>query len=603
MSGLKNYFYLVLTLIFAVSVSIFPIGHIAEACTSSDGEAPPWGGSVPNGFMAMEIERAWAATGSPTKSPPLPPITGSHPTIIVLIENTAAGVTFLDGSVATWKNRLDEIAAYYNEVSNGNLSIVPATESHGIANDGIIGPVDVSLLVPTSDVRVVDNSRPFAVEAIQKINPFIDFASLDTDNSGTLEADELHILIYQAGDETSFSANSLPRAWAHMIWQEPRITGLVPTLDSDNINISSYAYCGAEFNGIEVATMGQMTHELGHDLGLADLYDVDGTGSGGDWNGIGKFGLMASGSWGWEPPFQSGSSPTHINGFFKDRLGWANTTVMTAPSEGLITLNAASGSNDVLKIVPPGGNEIFIIENRQQIGFDNGIPGSFGGLAIFHGDLDILTDANIRLSNNVNKSPTNFGIALMQADGLDQLGQKVNRGSNLDLFRTETNVLFNTSTNPNSKLKTGASSGVRISQIGDSLSSMTFFARTSPATAFTGLSGGGAFEEGSSSVLNATYVNTDGAVSFQWYKDNVPLSDSPPNVTGTATDTLTINSLQLSGDSGQYHVELTDNNGTIASNAVPVTVFAVGSLPAMRLYGIILLLGVFSAWGVRRIAH
>jgi len=455
------------------------------ACIGRDGTIPSFGGSKPNGVMAGKISAAWQnAFAKGLKSPPMPPISGSQPTVILLIQNTAGGATFAYPTASLWSQRLTDIAAYYTQVSHGSFTITPATETFGTANDGIIGPITVSGLSSTSDIDW-SNSEAIAVAAIKAANPYINYAAFDTDSSGTIEADELHILIYQAGNETSFDVSSAaPRAWAHMSWRTPVLSGSVPSTDSDNKNITSYCYCGSEFLNSQMATMGQMTHELGHDIGLADCYDADGAGSGGDWAGLGGFSLMAGGSWGYTGVQESGTTPCHLDGFNKSLLGWSNQTTLSAPGNQMVTLNAANGSNDVLRINVPSSNDFFIVENRQQTGYDAGLPGSLGGLLVFHCDASILTDANIRLTNQVNESPSNYGIKVIEADNNNSLANPSSGGADTDFYRSGNNVLLNGSSSPNSNLKAGGASNVSLSGIGASSSAMTFLVGTAaPPTA------------------------------------------------------------------------------------------------------------------------
>ncbi len=449
------------------------------ACLSVDGKLPPFGGSGANPIVSAEIaaaNRAAAAQG--LQAPPAPPIGGTHKVLIILIENTSAGVTFAYPTASLWSSRITEMAGYYTEVSRGALTLAPATESHGTANDGVIGPVQVSSLNMSSVVTGA-NSPTLFVQAIRAANPYINYASYDTDNSGTIEADELHFLIYQAGDETSYFDSSAPEAWAHMYWETPRISGLFPATDSDGKNITSYSYCGSEFGGVTRATMGPMTHELGHDIGLPDLYDVDGADSGGDWSGLGYHSLMAGGSWGGSP---AGSSPTHVDGFLKSWLGWAQVTSVTAPVNQGFALAAANGNNAVVRVAPSvASSQFFVIENRQQTGYDTGLPGSQGGLAVYHCDGSILTDTNIRLTNSINMNPTNAGIALEQADGSNSLVSG-SWGSDADYFRAGNNSTFNASTNPNSNLKNGTPSGINVSNVSASGAVMTFDIGTATAS-------------------------------------------------------------------------------------------------------------------------
>ncbi|HPC17641.1 MAG TPA: M6 family metalloprotease domain-containing protein [Candidatus Hydrogenedentes bacterium] len=444
-------------------------GGAAWACIGADGTIPPFGGSPPNGIMFDKIEKAWADAAAKGTVPPSPPISGTHKAVILLIENAAGGAAFAYPSAALWSQRLTDMAAYYTQVSNGLFTIAPAEESHGTANDGVIGPITVSGLSSSSDIQS-GNSEAIAVQAIKAANAYINFAPFDTDSSGTIEPNELHILIYQAGDETSYYQSAVPRAWAHEMWRTPRLSGLTIGSDSDGKNIVGYCYCGSEFNGSQMAKMGPMTHELGHDIGLPDLYDADGSGSGGNWAGLGMFSLMASGSWGGS----SGDLPVHVDGFLKSWLGWADVTTMTAPGNQTASLDAANGSNAVLRINVPGSQEFFIVENRQQTGYDAGLPGTQGGLAIFHCDGTILVDDNIRRTNAVNQSPTDFGIALEEADGMNHLLNNQNQGQDTDLFRSGNNATFNASSTPNSNLKSGTASNVALTGIGASGATMTF---------------------------------------------------------------------------------------------------------------------------------
>ncbi|MFC1734792.1 immune inhibitor A domain-containing protein [Candidatus Hydrogenedentota bacterium] len=452
--------------VLALIISMAP-AHDAESCIGSDGTIPDFGGSGPNGSMLAGIQSAWAgAAANGLQSPPTPPISGTHPTVIILIENSAAGAPFAYPTLSTWTTRLSDIASYYAEVSDGNLTISAATESHGTANDGVIGPLTVASLTSTSDIEG-GNSSALAVEAIKAANPFINFAAFDTKTvNGDIEADELHILIYQAGDEKSYFGSSVPRAWAHLSWAEPRISGLTPATDSDSVDLMSYAYCGSELNGSQVATMGGMTHELGHDIGLPDLYDVDGTGSGGDWDGLGIFSLMAGGSWA-SNGGTAGSSPTHIDAVLKNVLGWNTVTPLTAPGDLAVELDAAT---EALKVSPASGDEYFVVEYRDGSGFDAGLPGS--GAVVYHCDGGILTDNNIRVTNNINKNPSDFGIAVEEADGnSDLFTAGGNNGESADFFSS--GDTFDASSTPNSNVKSGSASGVSLSDFSASGGTMS----------------------------------------------------------------------------------------------------------------------------------
>jgi len=565
--------------------------RIAPACIGYDGTLPPFGGCTPNGIMFDKIEKAWADAAAKGTVPPSPPISGAHPVLILLIQNTSGGATFAYPTASLWSQRITDIASYYSQVSNGLFTVSKATESHGTANDGVIGPITVSGLSSTSDIQP-GSSETITVQAIKAANSYIDFASYDTDSSGTIEPNELHILVYQAGDETSYGGGSLPRAWAHEAWRTPRLSGLTPSTDSDNVNLVGYCYCGSEFNGTQMAKMGPMTHELGHDIGLPDLYDADGTGSGGNWEGLGMFSLMASGSWGGN----SGDSPVHVDGFLKSWLGWADVTTMTAPGNQTASLAAANGSNDVLRVNVPGSLEFFIVENRQQTGYDAGLPGTQGGLAVYHCDGAILTDYNIRRYNQVNQNPTDFGIALEEADGATDLLNSNNQGEDDDLFRSGNNTAFNASSTPNTNLKTGAASNVALSNISASASPMTLSVGTpvlidasiSPPSVSQTVTGPVSYTVTYTGVANITLSPSDVTLIAEGSATGTVSVTGSGNTTRTITISditgdgrLTITVAAGTADAGEGHLApaVTSATGFWVGLSVPVVVWP--AIPAI----------------------
>jgi hypothetical protein len=125
--------------------------------------------------------------------------------------------------------------------------------------------------------------------------------------------------------------------------------------------------------------LGVYAHELGHDLGLPDLYDTDGS-----TEGIGVWDIMSTGSWNGSP---RGTSPAHFGAWCKIKLGWINPVVATAPLLGQ-TIDDAETNRQAFKLpvrtITPSEEEYFLVENRQRTGFDAALPSS--GLLIWHVD-------------------------------------------------------------------------------------------------------------------------------------------------------------------------------------------------------------------------
>jgi len=189
--------------------------------------------------------------------------------------------------------------------------------------------------------------------------------------------------------------------------------------------------------GIIVDPLGVSVHEFGHWLGLPDLYCtalvclLD---------GAGKWSLMADGVYNYNPNDAStqtvvssaptnttlywyGSSPSHLDAWSLTYLGWANPQVITTYWPAM-TLNSvesvpppasASAGTNILKAQASTAatSQFFLIENRQQIGYDAGLPGH--GLLVWLVDQNVI-DTNFP-SNSINVSPVRPGLKLIQADG------------------------------------------------------------------------------------------------------------------------------------------------------------------------------------------
>jgi hypothetical protein len=173
--------------------------------------------------------------------------------------------------------------------------------------------------------------------------------------------------------------------------------------------------------------VGVFAHEYGHVLGLPDQYDY-----GYESDGTDVYSLMAGGSWNRYPSDRifSGNSPAQLDAWSKYRLGFLTPTEITSAKN--LTLPPVETTPAVYKMVVPnsGGKEYFLFENRQMIGFDQGLT-RFGthGLAIYHIDDTVLTRNYWRPNEAQNwkefrsegwrKASTgesHYGISIIQAD-------------------------------------------------------------------------------------------------------------------------------------------------------------------------------------------
>jgi M6 family metalloprotease-like protein len=423
--------------------------------------SPP--SSRPKGAPNAGIKGAGSALVGPTGSM-------SAPVLFILAEFSDTAGSTNESNWADFTN--NKVPDYFSATSHGNAILSPANETFGTADDGVVGWVNVGVAHPDTYGTVDNRNRNLAADAIIAADPFIDFSTYDLDSDGFVDGDELAIVVIVAGYETAYGGTDFsihPAVWGHQWgWSTNR-----PAVDG--VEINSYAQFG-ERHGWDVygnvedhqATMGIMVHELGHLVfDLPDLYDTDGSSA-----GIGSFGLMGSGSWGWTEAdlynndFE-GTTPVNACAWTKVQLQWA-----AAPEGDETETIIASGISDPDSL--PGGvvfrastygaaTEYFLVENRQNVGYDAGLEGllssawfvDFGGLAIWHID-DTQTD---------NTNDSNRWVDLEEADGTDMENVDYGRGHPTALWYAGNAAVFDDTTNPSSDLNDGSPSGVDIYNI------------------------------------------------------------------------------------------------------------------------------------------
>ena len=351
---------------------------------------------------------------------------------------------------------------YYQEVSYGVfcVSAGPAgvTGWYNAVNSHDYYGTDEG--VPGSDAH----PAALVIEAVAAADASVNFSAYDQD--GDCLVDVVAIVHQGTGQEAGGPATDI---WSHR-WDLFSAnffgdgSGVYTTNDlaaCGPIQINDYIIQPEILYG-QIQTIGVFAHEYGHALGLPDLYDTDGSSE-----GIGSWGLMASGSW--NRVDRSGDSPAHLSAWSKYQLGWVspamvNTTLTNEP------IAAASGQADVYQLLsgsPSTGGEYFLIENRQQSGFDAGLPGA--GIAIWHID-EAKTD-NRNECTTATGCTNHYKVALEQADGLFELEKNVDRGDTGDLYVSGKE--FTPTTVPNSLTYSGTDNQINITDISAVSSVMT----------------------------------------------------------------------------------------------------------------------------------
>jgi len=295
------------------------------------------------------------------------------------------------------------------------------------------------------------NIQQFVFDAINAADPTVDFSDYDLDDDGYV--DNVYFIYAGYGQASGAPANTIwPHRWAY--WTS--------NLTVDGKRVYDYSTSN-ELYGITGTTrtsIGVICHEFGHVCGLPDFYDTDYSGSGGNCGGLGNWDEMAGGSWNY-----SGRRPPIFNAWSRMYLRWANPVELSGVES--VILDSAYTSNEIRYFMSPTSDEFFMMENRQKVGFDAGIPGH--GLLIFHIDMN----SSRWNDNSLNCNPYRQAFDLEEADGLGNItSSQINAG---DPFPGTTGKTYFIDTgSPNAQDWAGNSSRSPIRNIAETSGIITF---------------------------------------------------------------------------------------------------------------------------------
>jgi M6 family metalloprotease-like protein len=376
--------------------------------------------------------------------------------LFILAEfNDRAGST----TEVVWASAIaDEIADYYTWASRGSVTLQPANESSGTANNGVVDWVNIGYNHPDTGSVLDDRNRELTRDAIVAADPFVDFSTYDGNGDGYVDAYELAVVVVAAGYERAYSSLYAPSVWGHKSYLSGTVSA--PTVDGVKVGdhhsgAGGYAQFGELHRSSAAnehqATMGIMVHELAHLIfGLPDLYDTDGSSS-----GIGAFGVMGKGNWGRAPAdLYSGETPVMPCAWTRYTAGWIDmyeftiVWVMASGSDGGGIINPVAYRASTCAPL-----EYFLVENRGPYGYDRGLDRWLspfvGGIAIWHVD--------DQMSSNSDDS--HRWVDLEEADGTDMGG---GQGENSDFWYDGNGSEFDANSTPSSDLYSGSASSVRI---------------------------------------------------------------------------------------------------------------------------------------------
>ena len=228
--------------------------------------------------------------------------------------------------------------------------------------------------------NTADDSRAglLLTELLDKTKETIpDWSVYDWDGDGYV--DQILILFAGKGQNDGGGSNSI---WANQWWlseqsEEPynREWGH-PYEVADGLLVNNYGVFPELTGKGTYGTFGTLCHEYGHCLGLPDFYYNGSTQVVGPWD-IMDYGNYNDG--GFRPPGYSAHE--------RMCLGWLDITELTEPFT-VSAMDALNSEQPQAWLVRNDGyaDEYYVIENRQQTGWDASLPGS--GLVVFHIDYD-----------------------------------------------------------------------------------------------------------------------------------------------------------------------------------------------------------------------
>lgn len=312
----------------------------------------------------------------------------------------------------------ESLRAYYSDMSFGKFTFDPVKETSAYGKDGNTNRADKANdgVIHVSLNRNHDNWTGFGLtqtgvavrdlamarviyDAIQKAGDYMDFAQFDANHDGEIGTNELAIALVFAGfeasaiDEDGFVEGVAKYLWAHawslteMIedygWSSRQLTEPKP----DGVKVSSYIAIAEQLARDQMEPISVLAHELGHYLGLPDLYNTLYE-TGGEWGGYDVFNasVMASGSWGVNP--NGGFMPYSMDAWSRYVLGWIKPAEAKQDGDyNVISQSYGTSAQDfaAVRIETQNENEYYLLENRQPKKWDAGIVQGYDGASLTSG--------------------------------------------------------------------------------------------------------------------------------------------------------------------------------------------------------------------------
>lgn len=299
----------------------------------------------------------------------------------------------------------------YNVTSQGSARQYFEDASFGQYNLqlDVVGPVTVSKNMADyggNSYGSDKNPEGMIKEACELVNDSVDYTHYDNDNDGYV--DFVYVIYAGYGEADGGDANTI---WPHA-WYLYSAAGKKCQLDGKVVDL--YA-CGNEmdFYTKHHTGIGTFCHEFSHVLGLPDLYDT---------NQDQPHGQKTMGSWSildYGPYNNEGNTPPMYSAYERFFMGWLTPRLITEPED--VVLEELNSKQEALLISTtdqhnligndPNPTKFYLLENRQQEGWDTYLPGH--GMMLTY----VQYTYNKWNQNTVNNTAKSMGVDLIEADG------------------------------------------------------------------------------------------------------------------------------------------------------------------------------------------
>jgi len=344
------------------------------------------------------------------------PAIGTKNLLVIMVNFSNTTTTYTQSQFNTYMNGTStSFKKYYLDNSYNKLTIVSTVTAW----------VNVS---NTHDYYGQDDTHTAqlvrdAITAAKNANSSLDFSIFDNDGDNVV--DNVAIIHQGLGQETTSNA--------YDIWSHSSDMSYYYSLTYNGVYFGPYITIPEKYSSSIMSKIGVLCHEFGHALGLPDTYDTDYSCS-----GLGEWDLMAGGEW-----LGMGAKPCNNTCWSKIKLQWITPVTISSPQTD--TLRNPYTYGDCFKIMTTTSNQYFLLENRQNTGWDYYAPGH--GMLIYHIDGTYIN--NHFNTNDINDSDAHQGIDIEEADGTLTTA---NDGDSGDPFPgTSSKTSFTDATTPNSK--------------------------------------------------------------------------------------------------------------------------------------------------------